>query len=97
MWKGRHAADGESTFLVTTASADRSAMDSSRGFASKLSPTQTASNAPESSPRFAISKSSGTVTAPMITPRLASVSPNVPMIESLPPRFYSIRSRDAKP
>jgi hypothetical protein len=27
----------------------------------------------------------------MITPRLASVSPNVAMIESLPPRLYSTR------
>src|SRR5215510_13820857 len=69
------------TFLVTTASADSSGMDSNRGFANRLSPTQTESNAPESSPRLAMSKSSGTVTAPMITPRLASVSPKVPMID----------------
>ena len=40
------------TFLVITAKAESSAMDSRRGFASKLSPTQTALNAPESSPRL---------------------------------------------
>src|SRR6185436_17091020 len=64
------------TFLVIAASAERSAMDSKRGLASRLSPTQTALKEPESSPRLAISKRSGTVTAPMITPRLAKVSPN---------------------
>jgi hypothetical protein len=65
------------TFLVTTARAESKAMDSRRGLASKLSPTQTALKAPESSPRFAMSKSSGTVTAPIITPRFAKVSPKV--------------------
>jgi hypothetical protein len=64
------------TFLVIAAKADNSAIDSKRGFASKLSPTQTASKAPESSPRFAMSNSSGTVTAPMMTPRFANVRPN---------------------
>src|SRR5262245_29076266 len=85
------------TFFVTTARADRRAMDSKRGLASKLSPTQTAENAPESSPRLAISNSSGTVTAPMITPRFANVSPKeaIMSLSEMPSSVgvYSIRLR----
>jgi hypothetical protein len=68
------------TRLVIAANAESRAIDSNLGLASKLSPTQTALKAPESSPRLAISKSSGTVTAPMMTPRFASVSPNEAMV-----------------
>mgnify|MGYP003694662475 CR=1 FL=1 len=54
--KRSHTADGELHFYVIAASAERSAMDSSCGLASRLSPTQTALKAPESSPRFVMSK-----------------------------------------
>ena len=81
------------TFFVIAASAERRAMDSKRGLARRLSPTHTASNAPEFSPRRVMSKSSGTVTAPMMTPRLANVNPNEAIFCTLLPGSYSIRHR----
>src|SRR2546428_8708044 len=63
------------TLVVAEASAERRATDSSRGFASKLSPTHTASKTPAASACCAIWMSSLTLTAPMMTPRLAKVRP----------------------
>src|SRR3990167_1081771 len=61
---------------VTAASAERSVTDSRRGFASRLAPTQTASNAPERSPSVARPRRSGTLSAPSTTARFARIRPN---------------------
>ena len=64
------------TRSVTPASADSSVTDSSRGLASRLSPTHTASNTPERSASAAMSSRSRAFTAPSTTARLARISPS---------------------
>src|SRR3989338_2874523 len=63
------------TFWVTEAKAESSVTDSSLGLARRLSPTQTASKATDASARCAMSMRSLVLTAPMMTPRFASVRP----------------------
>src|SRR5215468_3393622 len=62
--------------VVTPASVPRSATDSSRGLASRLSPTQIVSKAPEPSPAVARSMRSRTVTAPSTTARFGRMRPS---------------------
>ncbi len=63
------------TRSVTPASAESSVTDSSRGLASRLSPTQTASNTPERSASTAMSSRSRALRAPRTTARLARMRP----------------------
>ena len=62
--------------LVTTARAESRVTDSSRGLASKLSPTHKLSKTLEPSALSASSSSSGTVVAPNTTPWLGSSRPS---------------------
>src|SRR5262249_30352909 len=62
--------------VVTPASVPRSATDSSRGLASRLSPTQIVSKAPEPSPAVARAMRSRTVTAPSTTARFGRMRPS---------------------
>src|SRR2546425_3601874 len=61
---------------VTPARADSSVTDSSRGLASRLSPTHAASKMPERSASTVSSTRSDALTAPRTTARLARMSPN---------------------
>ncbi len=65
------------TRSVTPASAPSSVSDSGRGFAIKLSPTQTDSNSGSSSARRARPSISATVVAPKRAPRCGRVRPKV--------------------
>ena len=64
------------TLLVRAANAASVVTDSNRGLASRLSPTNTASNSPEASAVSARVNSSATVVAPKTTPWLGSSSPS---------------------
>src|SRR6185369_12456272 len=64
------------TRRVAAARAPSSAIESGRGFASRLSPTQSESNTGSASTSRAMVMSCSTVVAPKKTPRCGSVNPN---------------------
>src|SRR3990172_1591463 len=64
------------TVDVAAASAESSVTDSSRGLASRLSPTQTASKTPARSASADSARRADTLTAPRTTARLARIRPN---------------------
>src|SRR3989441_1551277 len=74
------------SFVVTPASAERSATDSRRGLASRLSPTHTASNASEASAVTVRSRRSRALMVPRTTARLVRVRPNGERVMTSSPR-----------